>query len=116
MADLPSGGPATPGGVQAHPGVGQLGDDDQQAIQLYVDATNEWVRGLPIADTARGAESWPFRIQLGATMLTARLWRRRDTVGGVEVFGDGGIAYVRRTDPDIADLLELGESTRPSVG
>jgi hypothetical protein len=107
-------GPATLAGVKAHPGVGQ--DIDDAPLQVYVDAVNDQARTWPISAGALGQEEWQPRVILGATMLTARLWRRRDTVGGVEVFGDGGIAYVRRTDPDIADLLELGESTRPRVG
>jgi hypothetical protein len=111
---LPEEGPATLPGVKAQPAVGEL--DDDEALGLYVNAVNELVRGLPCADSARGQERWPYRIQLGATMLAARLWRRRDTAGGVEVFGDGGIAYVRRDDPDIAQLLELGDWSKPGVG
>jgi hypothetical protein len=48
-------------------------------------------------------------------MLGARLWRRKSTPGGVEVFGDGGMAYVRRTDPDVAMLLQLGDWAKPAV-
>lgn len=110
-------GPATLAGVKAHPGVGS--DVDDEALEVYVDAVNDLVRDMPISDSRRNAAedaTWQPRVILGATMLAARLWRRRDTVGGVEVFGDSGIAYVRRTDPDIADLLELGEASRPMVG
>ena len=45
---------------------------------------------------------------LGLVMLTARLVRRRNSPGGIEGFGaDGGSAYVRRNDPDVAMLLGL---------
>jgi len=52
----------------------------------------------------------------GATMLAARLHRRKGSPAGVEAFGSLGAAYVMRTDPDIAMFLKLGSWQRPQVG
>lgn len=91
-------------------------DDDD--IQLAVDAVNDLVRGLPAAQRSNTdpATAWRAKIKLGAIMLAARYARRRNTPGGVEAAGAFGIAYVRRNDPDVAQLLELGEYAAPGVG
>lgn len=47
----------------------------------------------------------PSEIDQAVTMLAARLYRRRFSVGGFEGFGDLGIARVPALDPDIEDLL-----------
>lgn len=88
--------------------------DDDNGIALVVAAVNQVVRALPIsqADT----EAWSPRIAHGATMLAARLWRRRNTPSGIEAFGVDGAVYVSRNDPDIAMLLELGAYQAPAVG
>lgn len=64
-----------------------------------------------------GWDSVP-RFRQGAVMLAARLYRRRFSPGGLEGYssGDGGLAYVQRNDPDIAQLLGLGIYKRPQVG
>lgn len=49
-------------------------------------------------------------------MLVARLYRRRNSPGGIEALGDTGPVYISRRDPDIAMLLGIGEYTRPAVG
>lgn len=100
---------------------GRLGipvDDNGEDADIagIVDAVDVVVRGLPIADKSRGLEAWPADIALGATMLGARLHRRRKTPDGVAVFGEQGGVYVQRNDPDVALLLELGEHGRPAVG
>lgn len=53
--------------------------------------------------------------KLGAEMLAARLWRRRQSTTGVETLGDLGSVYVARHDPDIAQLLCIGNFTPMSV-
>lgn len=111
---LPDGGPATLGGVKLQAGVKDNLDDDR--FTVIVNAVNDRIRAWPVAAKALGQVEWPAGVILGANMLAARLWRRKDTPAGVEIFGDGGFAYVRRTDPDIAMLLELGEWSKPAVG
>lgn len=50
-------------------------------------------------------DEWPEEVNQAVTMLAARLYRRRYSVGGFEGFGDLGIARVPALDPDIEDLL-----------
>lgn len=61
---------------------------------------------------------WPQHHQQGATMLAARVYRRRNSPNGVESFGSevAGAVYTRSSDPDIAQLLEIGRYARPQVG
>jgi hypothetical protein len=54
--------------------------------------------------------------QIGATMLAARLWRRRNSPEGVATFTADGAVYVQRNDPDISMLLGIGSSAPPVVG
>ncbi|AWY04757.1 head-tail connector protein [Gordonia phage Emperor] len=60
--------------------------------------------------------TWPADVTTGATMLAARVWRRRNSPAGVETFGELGPLYVQRNDPDIAMLLGLGNYLAPRVG
>lgn len=88
-------------------------------VTAATDAANSLVRDLPIADTARAAagdpppDTWPPRIALGATMLAARLARRRNSPDGIASFSDLGAVYVQRNDPDVAQLLQIGRFTKP---
>lgn len=88
-----------------------------------VAAINDVVRGLPVATPPTDEEGvvaeweeWPGRVVEGATMLAARVYRRRNSPAGVETFGDLGPVYVQRNDPDIAMLLQLGRQSKPAVG
>lgn len=97
------------------------GSSDDAYITSQVDAANEVVRSLPIvaraeADADDDLEVWPARIEAGATMLAGRLVRRRNSVSGVEAMTDAGVAYVARSDPDTAQLLQLGAYRAPAVG
>lgn len=111
---LPASGPATSASVKGQAGIEDTSDDT--FIEAIVEAVNDLVRGLPIAETARGLEDWPARIVLGANMLAARLNRRRSSPDGIASFGDMGGVYVQRNDPDVAMLLQLGAYRKPQVG
>lgn len=111
--ELPADGPATLAGAKVQGGISDAHDAQLQGI---VDAVNRQVRRFPTAERSRGQAAWNADTVLGANMLAVRFWRRKDTPGGVEVYGDFGIAYVRRLDPDVAQLLELGDWSRPAVG
>lgn len=100
---------------------GRLGipaDDLSEDVDIagIVDAVDVVVRGLAASDRARGLEAWPADLTLGATMLGARLHRRRNTPDGVQAFAEGGAVYIQRNDPDVALMLQLGDHARPSVG
>lgn len=114
IVGLPADGPATLGGVKAR---AKITDDlDDADIAVLVAAINRKVRRWPVSRLAVDQEAWPEDVALGADMLGARLWRRRDTPSGVELFGADAIAYVQRLDPDVAMLLELGDWSKPRVG
>lgn len=50
-----------------------------------------------------------------AVMLAARLFRRRNSPGGVESFGDS-VTFVSRYDPEIQRALRTGAYAMPGVG
>lgn len=68
-------------------------------------------KGIPAPGT-----QWGDDIKLGATMLAARIYRRRNSPAGVESLGELGPVYVSRNDPDLAQLLKLGRYATPQVG
>lgn len=107
-------GPVTLASLKSRLGLTDSRDDE--FVGNVVAAVNSKVRIFPIARRAVGLDAWPGDITEGALMLAARLFRRRNSASGVEAFGAEGILYVRRSDPDIAMLLELGEYQPPAVG
>lgn len=62
------------------------------------------------------AGAFAARVTRGANMLGARLFRRKNSPSGVETFAGDGVVYVQRNDPDIAQLLALGDYAKPGVG
>lgn len=116
VAGLPAGGPATLPGVKAHLGITDTADDDR--LTAIVAAVNATVRRLRVAADAAGATDWAGapHVTEGATMLAARLFRRKNSPAGVEAFTDLGAVYVMRNDPDIALLLRRGPYAEPGIG
>ena len=55
-------------------------------------------------------------VVLGAKMLAARLWRRRNSPNGVEAITDAGTSFVARYDSDISRLLRLDGFAAPRIG
>lgn len=96
---------------------------DVDALALIAPAVVGWVAGLPAAPMVTTTNpdgttttEWASSTTLGAVMLTGRLVRRRNSPAGVEAFGADGVAYVQRTDPDVAVLLRIGTSAPPRTG
>lgn len=115
LVGLPSGGPTSRDAVKAHLRI--TDDRDDVSIDGKVDAVNRAVRSWPVSTAAVDQAEWPADIAEGATMLAARLFRRRNSPAGVEQFaGAPSPAYVMRNDPDVAMLLKLGNHTPPQVG
>lgn len=83
-----------------------------------VDATNALVTALPDKNTVTvyGVEQWAADTQLGAVMLAARLYTRRNSPNGIEAMSDGGATYVSRYDSDIARMLKIDQHALPRVG
>lgn len=118
LAGLPESGPASLAAVKAALRIesGDVRDDDQ--LTAVVDAVNAAVRRWPVAAYAAQPDppAWPDDTVRGAVMLAVRLWRRKDSPAGVESFSQLGPAYVMRSDPDIAMLLQLGSWAPPGLG
>jgi len=98
--------------------LGMLGLPDASADQVapVVAAVNALVAAPAGWLTPDAAGVWAPHHVHGATMLAARLFRRRHSPAGVETFGAEGAVYVQRNDPDVAMLLGLGAYARPVVG
>lgn len=116
LAGLPDGGPATLAGVKNHLSITDSADDTR--ITATVDAVNRMVRSWPCSEVAVDADTWDGAADVveGATMLAARLFRRRESPAGVASLGPQGAVYVMRSDPDVAMLLRLGAYAGPEVG
>ncbi len=93
--------------------VGDAVDDD--LLTEVTAATTAWVNGLPYVEGLGPTAPWPADVRLGATMLAARMYRRRNTPSGVESTTDG-VVYVPRRDSDVDAMLRLGAWAEPEVG
>ena len=87
-------------------------DADPDDLTPVVDAVTALIVGYHGDPT----DEWPADLRLGAIMLAARMYRRRNSPAGVEALGELGPVYVSRNDPDLAQLLKLGRYATPKVG
>ncbi len=113
----PAAEPTTTAAVKAHLKITDATDDAAidgavAAVNVYVRRT-EKARAIGVVDPEPDPNEWPADLKQGATMLAARLFKRRNSPNGVEAFAVAGPVYVRRNDPDIAMLLDLDA---PMVG
>lgn len=83
---------------------------DEQTLAPVVAAVNSQVTAWK-GDPA----TWPDHHVQGAVMLAGRVHLRRNSVAGVASFGETAV-YVSRNDPEVAQLLEIGQFERPHVG
>src|SRR6187431_2853637 len=88
---------------------------DDDLIAQCVAAVNVWVAAGPYVAALPDPVVWPDDVTLGATMLAARLFRRRNTPAGIEALGDGAV-YVPRRDSDVDSMLHIGAWAPPRVG
>lgn len=92
---------------------------DDALIDNTLAACVAWVADLPVVqDCPADPAGWPPDPQLGVVMLTARTYRRRNSAGGLESFGES-VTYVSSFDPEIERLLRLSRSAAqapPRVG
>lgn len=114
VAGLPEGGPATTDRVKVHLKITDT--DDDARLDDIVAAVNAAVRTWRCALDSVGETTWNPRTTEGATLLAARLFRRKNSPSGVEAFGEQGPVYVQRQDPDVAMLLQLGAWAGPVLG
>lgn len=112
LPNLPADGPATLTGVKAELGIAEADNRDDAKLTARVRAVNAKVRTWPVAAAASAAADWNGAavadVVLGANMLVARLYSRRNSPMGFEQVGGDLAVYVSRTDPDVAMLLGLG--------
>lgn len=118
LAGLPEGGPATLAAVKLQLRIAVTDVRDDTELTEHVDAVNAQLRRLPIARYALLTDppEWPADIAKGANLLAVRLWRRKDSPAGTEAMPQLGAAYIARSDPDVAQLLQLGPWAHPQVG
>jgi len=114
LVGLPVGGPTTLDAVKLQLAITDDRDDDRITAQVV--AVNRMVRTWRCSTAAVGQVEWPADIVLGATLLAARFFRRKNSPAGVEAMGSQGAVYVMRSDPDVAQLLQLGVHSYPTVG
>lgn len=89
---------------------------DSTELAMVVAATVDYVDGLPVVRDSADPSTWSAGVKLGAAMLAARLYRRRNSPAGIEAMTDAGTSYVARHDPDVSRLLKLDASAAPAVG
>lgn len=95
-------------------------DPDPDTLTLVLDAVDSLVDryagGTTETTPGERGVSWA-DARLAATMLAARLTRRRTSPEGAIAAGwdAGQVAYVATQDPDISRLLRIGTSLRPSA-
>ena len=88
---------------------------DEQNAQVVVDAVNGFLGrlGLVPAEGQDDTDPSPDETKLGALMLAARTYRRRNSPNGIETVSGETVAYVARYDPEISRYLRLSV---PRVG
>lgn len=100
--------------VVAWSGLKNLKPDEITALEQVVLATNVYVDNLPSIDR-KADGTWAETTKLGALMLAARLYRRKNTVDGVQAVGEL-TTYIPRYDNDIARLLNIDTFRKPVIG
>ena len=101
---------AWPTGPECQATIGELNPSDHPEVELcrlaavaYIEAHTTDFHVDP--DDDESALAIPDDVFRACQMLTARLFRRRQSVEGVAGFGDFGAVRVQRIDPDIEALL-----------
>lgn len=87
---------------------------DQQMKDIAA-AVTAYVNSLPSIDRLEGG-GWAHNTALGATMLGARLYKRKVSPSGIESFAQVGFTFISRYDSDIARLLHIDAYRKPIVG
>lgn len=116
---FPSNGPATLAGTKVQASIPEGNTTDDAAITAIVVGVNARVLEWPVAEKADGLADWTGAtvqdLVLGANLLAARLYRRRNSPDGVASLGSDVIG-VALGDPEIAFLLQIDNNTTPQVG
>ena len=84
--------------------------------EVHVQRARPDMYQLPPTETDPAVYVPDAEVYQGAVMYAARECRRRNNPSGAETFGDGGITFVSRYDPDIDRALHTGGYQMPGVG
>lgn len=84
-------------------------------MNVIIPAVIEEVNSLPSIDLNVDG-TWKATTKLGAIMLAARLFSRRNSPNGTTTTADGVQTYLPRYDNDIARLLHIDAFREPMVG
>ena len=88
-----------------------LSPEDERVLEMIIEAVS-----VTVTKWHGDPQGWSDRINLGAIMLAAHLWRRRATGGqAMASFQSAGAGYVSRHDPQAAMLLGLGGWESPVI-
>ena len=89
---------------------------DSDILAEVCAAVTLWVNRLPcVVDDLADDEPWTSDIRLGANMLSARFYRRRNSPSGIDTITDAGAIYLPRRDADVDTLLRLNEYNAPAT-
>lgn len=88
----------------------QLQNDDAPKLTVTI------AREVSDQVTVWHGDTWPPGVKLGALMLGARLYRRRNSSTGVESVGGDLGTYVSRFDSDLDRQLQINKWSPPAVG
>lgn len=90
--------------------IGTPDEPDASVMDTCVDAAVSFV------ERYKGpADSWDAATNLGCLMQAAGLFRRRNTPGGIDTFGESAM-YTRAVDSEVERLLRIGRYAMPRVG
>jgi hypothetical protein len=93
-------------------GLGKAWDEQDPEVADAVDAVVSlvptWLEPRGPIDPDTGRRAWARHQQYGGKLLGVRLYRLRDSPGGMAEFGVDGSGYVQSNWSDIAMLLDLG--------
>lgn len=105
----------------------ELTEPSTEFLSAVCEAVNSYVWSLPDIDLVTQetelhdgtgevlvSKAWGPETRLGALMLAARLYERRDSRGGVISLGES-ITYISKHDADVARLLRLESWAKPKV-
>lgn len=82
--------------------------DEEDAPDPAVETVVRAVCSLVPRWRVKPAGGWDDATRYGAALLAARLYRRKDSPGGMAEFGTEGAAYVSGNWPDVALFLGIG--------
>lgn len=95
--------------VKNHLGITPADTFDDDALTTITAATNAYISTIPVvANLPTDTTELPPDITLGAVMLAARWYRRRNSPEGLVSYGDMGGVTVPRLDADIERLFRIG--------